>query len=601
MELVEGKPLSSVVGKRRFKGKTAASIMAKVAEAIHAAHEQGIIHRDIKPSNILIAKGDEPRVMDFGLAKEAGGRGDVLAKKGISGTPEYMSPEQASGSKNLDRRTDVYALGAVLYALLTGKAPYSGKTAQETVEAAAKGEPQAPREVNPSVPAELQAICLKAMAKEREDRYPSAGAMAEDLTAFLKEEVVSAAPPTLFGGLAKKAKRNPLLTASLGFVALAVLAAIMVIVGGIGGGNGEKDDGEDGTGDPVREGREARAEWEKAYREARADLLSKIDEMKKQVQSLIDRAYVEMDQNPNQALATLRDANTLLLEVDDRVMPTAPKEYEERLSNDRRVRKAAQAKEKVANIAKARASALGARAWGVWERALDLERARGDYDQAVAIPNCDFMVYAGRGLMFREASLWKEAFEDLARAVKKSPTLLSSTDILKSFLDAGIRSGRGADMEEYIDRLPEDTGDRPFYRGLQRFQAGDGASAQKAYQEALKKNSLHTRARIGLAEVLKGKGELQKAAASIDGVIEQLRRVLLSRRKGRTFRDDMLAQADLIEALVFSGSLKTERARGASGGDRMRMQSEARSDFEEALRINPSETRARAGLKLLGG
>jgi tetratricopeptide (TPR) repeat protein len=601
MELVEGKPLSAVVGKRRFKGRTAAAIMEKVGRAIHSAHEQSIVHRDIKPSNILLEKADEPRVMDFGLAMDTGSEGDLLAKNAVGGTPEYMSPEQASGSSDLDRRTDVFAMGAVLYALLSGKPPFGGSTVEEKLAAALKAEPPPPKDLNPSVHPDLEAICLKAMAKEKEDRYPSAKAMADDLARFLAQEVVSAAPPSLFGGLRKKALRNPVvLAAGVGGVAVLAIVAIL-IMGTVGGGSeGKEGGGKSGTSEKDKREKD-RAEWEKFYKKAKGDLLGRINELKGQVHGLLDRANSEINSDPGAALDTLRDADTLLLELDDRVMKTAPKEYEERLTNDKEVLHAARAKETMGKIARVRASAWGARAWRVWEAELNLEKARPDFDQAVATPGCQPTVLAGRGMMFREAGMWDLAFADLILAVEKVPTLLTSVDNVKYLLDAGIRSGKGTEVEKHLEALPAEGGDRHYYRGLLKLSASDLAGAETAFKAAVKADGLHELAFLGLAEVLVAKGEGDKAGLAFMEVLDRVRGRMLSRRRGATLREDMLVQKELVEALLAAGIHMSGLASAAAGAEKLRLVSEARSEFEEALRIHPGDTRVRAALNALGG
>jgi hypothetical protein len=157
----------------------AADLIACIAEALHYAHCEGLVHRDVKPSNILIDAGGTWYITDFGLAVQ---RHDARRRKMLAGTPAYMSPEQVRGETHLvDARTDVYGLGAVLYELLTGRAPFKSKRLPALLHQVTTTEPKPPREINPAVPAELEWICLKAMSKRTADRYCTAAKLAEDL------------------------------------------------------------------------------------------------------------------------------------------------------------------------------------------------------------------------------------------------------------------------------------------------------------------------------------------------------------------------------------------------------------------------------------
>ena len=173
-------------------------LMRQVAEAVHAAHQLGLIHRDIKPSNILVeqveGQGFVPFVTDFGLARETSA--PQLTQTGtITGTPQYMSPEQARGSAALlDRRTDVYSLGATLYELLTGRPPFTGGSAVEVLLQVVESDPPRVRQVAPEVPEDLETIVLKCMDKEVGRRYESARALAEDLQRFLSGDPILARP-----------------------------------------------------------------------------------------------------------------------------------------------------------------------------------------------------------------------------------------------------------------------------------------------------------------------------------------------------------------------------------------------------------------------
>ena len=157
------------------------------------AHARGILHRDLKPANILVDGEGHPHVTDFGLAKKVESDVELTQSGAILGTPAYMSPEQASGRRgSITTATDVYGLGAVLYALLTGRAPFGGDSVVETIEAVRNTPPEPPTKLNPRVPRDLETICLKCLEKDPRRRFPTAQALADDLEAWLESRPIAA-------------------------------------------------------------------------------------------------------------------------------------------------------------------------------------------------------------------------------------------------------------------------------------------------------------------------------------------------------------------------------------------------------------------------
>ncbi len=193
MKLVEGGSLASVSTTPSTDPKQTATLLAKVARAVHYAHQRGILHRDLKPANILLDINGEPYVTDFGLAKRIEGDSGLTQSGSVVGTPSYMPPEQAAGKvRDLTTAADVYSLGAVLYHLLTGQPPFRGDSVLETLQQVLDQEPVSPRSINRLVTPELEAICRKCLEKSPEQRYPSAEALAEDLEAYVEGEPVLA-------------------------------------------------------------------------------------------------------------------------------------------------------------------------------------------------------------------------------------------------------------------------------------------------------------------------------------------------------------------------------------------------------------------------
>jgi ABC-type phosphate/phosphonate transport system substrate-binding protein len=204
--------------------------MAKVARALHHAHQHGVLHRDIKPGNILLDGGGEPHLTDFGLAKLLGpGATRRTAAGSILGTPCYMAPEQASGETHLvSTAADVYSLGAVLYEMLTGHPPFRGRTPVETIHRLLNEEPKHPTTLNGSVDPDLATICLKCLERAPPRRYSSALALAEDLERWLRREPIEARPVRFLGRVWRWGRREPVLAGMTAGV-VALLAALAVL------------------------------------------------------------------------------------------------------------------------------------------------------------------------------------------------------------------------------------------------------------------------------------------------------------------------------------------------------------------------------------
>lgn len=220
MEFVDGTSL----GKAGLTLRQAVEVIAKIARALEEAHKEGVIHRDLKPDNLMVTPSGRPYVMDFGLAKAVEAESSLSVSGDIMGTPLYMSPEQARGEVDqLDHRTDVYSLGATLYTLITGEKPFTGKTSMEILVKVVGQDPTPPRKIKPEIPEPIEAVVLKSMEKDRERRYPTALAFAEDLERFLGDQDVLAKLPSLSTLILRRVKRNAW-PAALGFVVLLALA-----------------------------------------------------------------------------------------------------------------------------------------------------------------------------------------------------------------------------------------------------------------------------------------------------------------------------------------------------------------------------------------
>lgn len=193
MQLVEGRTLADRLADGPLPAREAVQLMVLVARAIHYAHSQGIIHRDLKPANILIDHAGEPHVTDFGLAKQLDAGTSLTRSGAVLGTPSYMAPELASGDRGaIGPASDVYSMGTILYALLTGRPPFQGPSPVDTVLMVLDQEPLPPRLLNRKLNRDLEMIVLKCLQKPPELRYASSAALADDLEAYLHDEPISA-------------------------------------------------------------------------------------------------------------------------------------------------------------------------------------------------------------------------------------------------------------------------------------------------------------------------------------------------------------------------------------------------------------------------
>ncbi len=229
MDYVAGRNLAEVVRDQPLPARQASTYLLKISRAVQYAHDHGILHRDLKPANILIDEHDEPRITDFGLARRLAGDSDLTLTGQVLGSPNFMPPEQGRGTRAaLGPASDVYSLGAMLYYLLTARPPFAAETFEATLGRVLNEEPLPPRQLNPSIPRDLETLCLKCLEKDPQRRLASASALADELDRFLEGKPIRSRPLGPVGKAARWCRRKPVLAAMTGAV-FALLLTVAVV------------------------------------------------------------------------------------------------------------------------------------------------------------------------------------------------------------------------------------------------------------------------------------------------------------------------------------------------------------------------------------
>jgi serine/threonine-protein kinase len=227
LEFVGGGSLADQLTDKPWPVRKAARLVETLARAMHHAHRRNVVHRDLKPANVLLTSDGTPKITDFGLAKQLDVEAGQTPSDAILGTPSYMAPEQAGGkSKHVGPAADIYALGAILYELLTGQPPFQASTPLDTILQVVSEEPIPPRQLRPKLPADLETICLKCLQKDPQRRYGTALRLAEDLRRFHEGEPIRARRIRPWDVAIKWVRRNPVIAALIGVVVLLFLLSL---------------------------------------------------------------------------------------------------------------------------------------------------------------------------------------------------------------------------------------------------------------------------------------------------------------------------------------------------------------------------------------
>ena len=231
LELVEGDNLADRLKGMPMAPREAAEIALTLARTMTSVHARGLLHRDLKPANVLVDRDGEIKIADFGLAKEVGNREGQTVTGELFGSPNYMAPEQANGRNiEIDTRTDVYALGATLYELLSGRPPFVGASAVDTLNQVLDRDPIGLRVLIPNTPRDLETICLKCLEKKRDRRFGSMNDLADELDRYLKGVPIHSRPIRVLDRFVRKCKRQPAMAGMIGLSATALFAFVSLVI-----------------------------------------------------------------------------------------------------------------------------------------------------------------------------------------------------------------------------------------------------------------------------------------------------------------------------------------------------------------------------------
>ncbi len=614
MDFIDGQGMDVVVSpKKPFKPQKAAKILHDVADAINYAHERGIIHRDIKPSNILVDKEGKPFVMDFGIARDVRAAGSGVESGSVLGTPGYMSPEQADGEDEIDRRSDVFSLGALLYFALTGAPPFTGANAAEIMKRTRDSKPVTAEDLGKAVPPELGAICLKALSKDKEGRYKSARLMADDLGRFLRGESVFAADRGLWTALLKTVIRHKI---AVGIGAAVSILFAVVIAAALSSKPADETriEEERKKAEKLRKEQEDRAKRErddmerehlaKEFQNLKKLVLERIDSTKKMVRTRFEALEKTYFQNPEASLKALEEVENDLRSVGAIVAKEAADSPEvlKRLKEDGDVADALYVKQDFPRVETLRAKIYSVLGWMAWQTGLDAEKAVSYYNLALQLSPKDTSFNKGRGMVEFESGQWKPADHDLSIAIGGDPQTAKDPYMIAYAVESKARCGFFEQIDGLLEGIPADSADRLFLEGLTVFFRNDFKAAIEKFKAATARNITHPRAHVmeGMSYfVLK---DYAKALDKFEQIIGLSRLFKIQKDPNLSPRDNMITYTPLAETYMHRGLSRLKIAEeSADVGGIADAKKACAQDLRKALDLVPGLKEAKEWLDRMSG
>ncbi|HZU98551.1 MAG TPA: protein kinase, partial [Planctomycetota bacterium] len=493
MDLIEGDALDQLVKRgEKMPLERVLNVVEEVARAIHYAHGKGIIHRDLKPANILLDTDGHPKVTDFGLAKSIDHKSMLTRTGAVVGTPFYMPPEQAKGDNDIDQRADVYALGVILYELLTLKLPFHGETTMEVYRKILEEDPLPPKHHDSRIPLDIQTICLKAMDREPARRYQTAKDLADDIKRFLDGEPIVARPLNVVQRVWRRARKNmPVVV-----VGSVTCVALLLAVGGI----------------VWRYKRTKAAEVKFNTDREWNSFTTEIENQKINVKSQIATALSRIkDHDPINALGDLNEARRIL---DD--LPKGSQDFKYN-SQERAQQFLADQKKDVAALYREAWLRTGD-AWQMRDTPDAFDEALKAYDEALkhdADSKDAYEVHLARARVQARMGKTDEALKTLATILDKDPTNV------KALLQRGqvfdLLKQQDKAIEDYTRVIDKelDASEAYLLRGQSFFSLHDFAKAKEDFERVLERKE-------GDANAYIWRGKVKAALGDWSGAIEDL-------------------------------------------------------------------------------